>query len=298
MPEKAINRPFPAVKAVQQSRLGVVLADRVDDQLAAPPGLQKGMRDPPVAAARSEGQDHSAGQLGPGVGAAEHHGHEVFVHRPQVLVEIGDQMVGVLQSEADADVAQAAASEFRHYIHERARLPGPAAVVGEDDAHAVTACQAREPRQVVGGAAHFRPVQAIRELRGSAGLAKTDLGPQVGAVSAARSFRDERLDDRRDDAESTCVIGLLERRHRQWRPHPGQFHLVLPERVEFRIECAEVLVAPVPHDFVDANALEHLGALTGAATQCIMGDQVARGHLITLAPSRYRGLGRRDKSCG
>ncbi len=63
----------------------------------------------------------------------------------------------------------------------------------------------------------------------------------------------------------TRVVGLFERGHGKRGPHPRQLHLILPQRVEFRVERGEVLVAPVPDDLADADALEHLGALTGAA---------------------------------
>jgi hypothetical protein len=84
--------------------------------------------------------------------------------------------------------------------------------------------------------------------------------------------------------------------HGQRRPHSRQLHLVPTQRIEFSVEGSEVLVAPVPHNLVDADAPQHSGALVWAATQGVMGDQVACGHSVTLAPVRNRGVGRGDNA--
>src|SRR5660397_266718 len=88
------------------------------------------------------------------------------------------------------------------------------------------------------------------------------------------------------EAEAGGVVGLLIRRHGKRRPDARQLDFVLAKRVEFGVEGAQVLVAPVPHDLADADASQHLGALTGAATSCVVSNQVACRHLITLAPVR------------
>ncbi len=141
------------------------------------PDSSKCVRHPSVAATCAERQDDATRQLRPGIGAAEHDRDEVFVHRLQVVVEIRDEVVGVLKPEPDAHVAQAATREFRHHVDKGARLARPTAVVGENDAHAVTPSQSRQSCKVVGRAVDLRPMRLGCPRRGGAGLAETDLRP-------------------------------------------------------------------------------------------------------------------------
>ena len=69
---------------------------------------------------------------------------------------------------------------------------------------------------------------------------------------------------------------------------------VLPQRIEFRVERVDVLVSPVPNDLGDADAPEHLRALTRAAAQSVVCHQVARGDWLRVHQLGTCGLGRGD----
>ncbi len=254
MPQEAVDRPLPALETVQQPRLRVVLTHRVHHQLTAPAGLEQGVCHPAVPTSCAKGKDDAARQLGPGIGAAQHECHQVFVHRPQVEVEVRDEVVGVLEPEPNSHVAESAACEFPHHVNQRAWLTGPSAMVGEHHAHAVTSGQPRQPREVVGRTVDFGEMRLLRHRRGRSRRTEPDLGPQVRGISAPRRLGDERLDRGGDDAESAGVVRLFIRRHGKRRPHPGELNLVLAQSVELDVERGQVLVAPVPHDLVDADA--------------------------------------------